>query len=110
MLDIQQRTYQLRSSKVSSSFLGVVLSMAGLHGEESIEFNRDIRPLLSDNCYLCHGPDAEERKADLALLVAMSARVSVAMRPVSGWQALVRTSHGRTGRKGFQPLRLARES
>ncbi|HCR28718.1 MAG TPA: hypothetical protein DIV79_01710 [Opitutae bacterium] len=76
MLDIQQITYQLRSSKVSSSFLWVVLSMAGLHGEESIEFNRDIRPLLSDNCYLCHGPDSEERKADLRLDVPSEAHKS----------------------------------
>ena len=50
--------------------------MAGLHGEESIEFNRDIRPLLSDNCYLCHGPDAEERKADLRLDVQSVAHKS----------------------------------
>src|SRR5262245_40074200 len=32
-----------------------------------IEFNRDIRPLLSDRCYACHGPDKNKRKADLRL-------------------------------------------
>ena len=34
---------------------------------ERVDFNRDIQPLLSENCYLCHGPDAKAREADLRL-------------------------------------------
>ena len=32
-----------------------------------IEFNRDIRPILSDNCYTCHGPDKANRITKLRL-------------------------------------------
>ena len=34
---------------------------------EAVDFNRDIRPLLSDRCYACHGPDEAKRKSGLRL-------------------------------------------
>lgn len=43
------------------------LGIGGAKASESLDFNRDIRPILSNGCLNCHGPDPESRKADLRL-------------------------------------------
>ncbi|HEU0123068.1 MAG TPA: DUF1553 domain-containing protein [Bryobacteraceae bacterium] len=49
-----------------SKFVFGVLSAAVLLGQP-VEFNREIRPILSDRCFACHGPDAGNRKSALRL-------------------------------------------
>ena len=43
------------------------LALGQAANAKSVDYNRDVRPVLSRNCFSCHGPDEESRKADLRL-------------------------------------------
>jgi len=57
----------------------VVLSLTSALGAATIDFSRDIQPILSENCYHCHGQDANERKGDLRLDVEKDAKATKAV-------------------------------
>jgi len=47
--------------------LGFFFNSATVFSEVDVEYDRDVRSILSDKCFECHGPDATNRKADLRL-------------------------------------------
>jgi hypothetical protein len=47
--------------------LAALLLVAPAVRAADIDFNRDVRPILSNNCFTCHGPDEKERKGKLRL-------------------------------------------
>ncbi len=47
--------------------LAPAMARAGESRPRTIEFNRDVRPILAKNCFACHGPDANQRQAALRL-------------------------------------------
>ena len=45
----------------------VLLAAAPVSAADRLQYNRDIRPILAENCFACHGPDSAAREADLRL-------------------------------------------
>ena len=91
---MKPRKSSIKIRRVYSITLAGFLSLCGItapgaepsrHDAAKVDFNREIRPILTENCYKCHGPDDGARKAKLrfdvrepALKPAKSGKVAIA--------------------------------
>ncbi len=66
-----------------------LIATSSLANASDLQFNRDIRPILSENCFACHGPDAAHRKADLRLDDRDAAIAARAIVPGQADQSLI---------------------
>ncbi len=100
-----------------------MLATSALSGQE-IEFNRDIRPILSDQCFACHGPDASKRKTKLRFDIEAGARIDLGkgrfaivpgdpdrselVRRIASPETAVRMPPAYTGRDPLKPAEIDR--
>src|ERR1700680_2471111 len=63
----QRNGVMMRAIRKSGCLVAGWLSVMGLGAAEPdrVSFNRDIRPIMSDTCFRCHGPDKNARMAGM---------------------------------------------
>ncbi len=82
--------YRRPSSILVCIILFLALPFTHAFSEESVDFGRDVMPVLAERCFACHGPDAAQRKADLRLDLEAEAKKTVLVPGDAGASELVR--------------------
>src|SRR5204862_3882293 len=72
MTRLAPRVLRIRYTQAMRYLLWVAVAIFGVHAlsgadSDKISFNRDIRPIMSDTCFRCHGPDKSSRMAGMRL-------------------------------------------
>ena len=71
----------MASLRQSAVLLLATAVCSAVQAQDSIQYNRDIRPILNDACFACHGPDSAARKGELRLDVRDAALEKGAIAP-----------------------------
>ena len=93
---------------IVASFLPVLLAVRWIARRNAgrapgLDFNRDIRPILSENCFYCHGQDGNKRQADLRLDLRDQAIESGAVVPGKPGESELIARIGSTDRQKLMP-------
>src|SRR5205823_7836464 len=59
--------YPGRARRAATAAEPAPMPKAAAAAPGKLEYNRDIRPILAENCFACHGPDSAARKANLRI-------------------------------------------
>ncbi len=100
----------MKSAPLLSAIIFLIVSsgLRAAEGPAPIRFSRDILPILSANCFQCHGPDEKARKAKLRLDVREGAERVLALRP-GGDSELVRRINATPDDGRMPPARTNRK-
>ena len=74
-MSLDRNCFAIRRAVVPVAVLAALgMSTAVGAGDDRVDYNRDVRPILSNKCVFCHGPDEAEQKANLRIDVEASAK------------------------------------
>ncbi len=90
--------------------LWLLLGLPYLSAAEKLTYNRDVRPILSDKCFQCHGPDSMKREADLRLDIRKDALAAEAFVPFKPKESeLIHRLHETRPKKVMPPPKSPRQ-
>ncbi len=95
-------------SRYLLSLLLLLPASRAFAAEPTIDFNRDVRPILSDRCFACHGPDEKHRKKKLRLDVREDALAAEAFVPGKPDMSLLLARVTAEGREQMPPAKLGK--